>query len=135
VTNLYVFPEPFRAPMGRKKRILVVDDDVGIQELLELALEGEGYAVTTARDGVEALERLEATMPDLVVLDLMMPRLDGLGFITELSRRGLRSRVPVLVLTAAGKGNQRYHGLGAEAYIDKPFSLPELLDEVARLAT
>lgn len=128
-----IYPESY-IPAGAKKRILVVDDDAGIQELLTLALEGEGYSVTIARDGLEGIEHVEADIPDLVVLDLMMPRLDGYGFVKELTRRGLRDRVPVLVLTAASRTNERFQGVHAEGFIDKPFSLPELLEEIARLA-
>lgn len=114
--------------------VLIVDDDAGIQELLKLALENEGYQVMRARDGLEALDRLREAMPQVVVLDLMMPRLDGYGFMDELKRRGLREQVSVLVVTAASRGRQHLEALGAEAYLDKPFSLPEFLEEVARLA-
>lgn len=131
LVNLY--PESGASTVP-SKRILVVDDDAGIQELLMLALEGEGYHVTIAGDGVEGLELVEANRPDLVVLDLMMPRLDGFGFIKELTRKGLRDQVPVLVLTAASRSSERFQSVQAEGFIDKPFSLPDLLEEVARLA-
>ncbi len=116
------------------RKILIVDDDPGIQELLELALEAEGYDVRVARDGLEGLEMVAEEMPHLVILDLMMPRLDGFGFERELSVRGLRNSVPIMVLTAASRGQERRADITAEAYIDKPFSLPEFLDEVARLS-
>ena len=114
--------------------MLVVDDDLGIQELLELALQSEGYRVVLARDGWEALQMVEDMLPDVVVLDLMMPRLDGPGFLKEVQRRGLRERLNVLVLTAASRGREHAAQLGVESYIDKPFSLPDFLAEVGRLA-
>jgi two-component system, OmpR family, response regulator MprA len=114
------------------KRILVVDDDAGIQELLELALVGEGYDVLVARDGIDAFEKLRDIQPDLIVLDLMMPRMDGVTFARELRRRGYR--IPIMVLTAASRGEQRALALDADGYVAKPFSLPEFLGQVARLA-
>ena|SRR5581483_2814993 len=124
--------EPGRETSG--KLVLVVDDDPGIQELLELALRTEGYQVISARDGREALERIAEIMPDVVVLDLMMPRLDGPGFLAETKRIGIRDQLSVMVLSAASRGKDHATELGAEAYIDKPFSLHEFLEEVSRLA-
>jgi two-component system response regulator MprA len=118
-------------PIG--KGILVVDDDPGIQELLELALKGEGYRVTVAADGIDALRAIEAHRPDLIVLDLMMPRMDGLRFSVELKRRDLRDDIPILVLTAATMGRDQANEIEAESYVDKPFNLPHFLNEVARL--
>ena len=115
-----------------RKRILVVDDDAGIQELLELALAGEGYDVLVARDGIDAFEKLRDIQPDLIVLDLMMPRMDGATFARELRRRGYNT--PIMVLTAASRGEQRALALDVDGYVAKPFSLPELLGQVARLA-
>lgn len=116
------------------KLVLVVDDDPGIQALLELALESEGYRVLIARDGIEALERLDEGIPHVVILDLMMPRLDGPGFIQEVQRRGLREKLNILVLTAASRGRDNAKQLGVESYLDKPFSMPDFLSEVGRLA-
>jgi two-component system, OmpR family, response regulator MprA len=118
--------------MDGNKKILIVDDDAGIQELLELALAGEGYDVLVARDGIDALEKLDGYGPDLIVLDLMMPRMDGTTFAAELRRRGLS--IPIMMLTAASRGEQRAQALSADSYIAKPFSLPELLGQVAELA-
>lgn len=119
---------------GIGKRILVVDDNPGIRELLQSALAGEGYPVDLAADGFEALECLEATMPHVVILDLMMPRMDGYGFVRELQARGLRENMRVLVLTAGRRGNTQFVDLGADKYFDKPFDIVDFLREVARLA-
>ncbi|SRR5579884_80168 len=115
-------------------RVLVVDDDAGIQELLALALTSEGYEVLVARDGLDALEKLEGFIPDVIILDLMMPRMDGLAFGEVLRERGLRGRIPILVLSAAAGGHDTVAQLKPEAYVDKPFSLPDFLQKVAQLA-
>lgn len=116
------------------KRILIVDDDVGIQQLLEMALEAEGYSVSVAGDGLEALDRVDEEVPDLVILDLMMPRMDGFGFARELVERGIRDRLPIMVVTAANGAEHRGRAINAEAYVDKPFNLSQFLERVADLA-
>lgn len=113
--------------------ILVVEDDPALQETLVAILEFEGYAVLRARHGLEALERLRQRLPDLIVLDLMLPLLDGFGLAAELDREGLRGRVPILVLTADGHAGEKARRIGAEAYLAKPFDLGALVDMVARL--
>jgi CheY-like chemotaxis protein len=117
-----------------RRPILVVDDDPGLREILELALYSEGYSVLVARDGLEALATIEDELPSLVLLDWMMPRLDGPGFARELDRRGLRGRVPILLLTAANGAEERAAQISAESVLAKPFELPDLLGEVDRLA-
>src|SRR5262245_31285385 len=82
-------------------RVLVVDDDPGSQAVVAFLLREEGYDVTTAHDGSEALAALERELPDLVVLDLKMQPMDGAVFAAELERRGLRPRLPILVLSGA----------------------------------
>jgi two-component system response regulator MprA len=114
------------------KRILVVDDDTGIQETLQAVLESEDYEVVVADDGLVALEKLSIAMPDLILLDLMMPRMDGYAFASELERRGLRSSVSVVVLSADGRTKLKAERIGADGYLEKPFELPDLLDEIAR---
>ncbi len=114
--------------------VLLVDDDPGILLSIRRALEFEGYRVTTAADGVAALEAVEREAPDGLVLDVTMPRLDGLGVCRELRARG--DRTPVLVLTARHAVADRVAGLdaGADDYLTKPFEMAELLARVeARL--
>jgi two-component system phosphate regulon response regulator PhoB len=116
--------------MGRT--VLVVDDDAPIRELLGLTLEADGYAVAFARDGRQALDELERHHPDLVILDWLMPGLDGVGFARELDRRGLRSGVRILLLTA--DATLRYApDVGADACLTKPFDLAAFTAVVARL--
>ncbi len=118
--------------VDRKGRILVVDDDAQILSLLRRGLSFEGYDVDTAMDGAEALAKVRETEPDLVILDVMLPGLDGI----EVSRR-LRpiTAVPVLMLTAKGTVADRVAGLnsGADDYLVKPFDFEELLARVKAL--
>ncbi len=113
--------------------VLVVDDDPGLQEALEAILQLEGYDVTTAGDGEDALAKLDNSLPALILLDLMMPRMDGFTFARELERRGLRTQVPIIVLTADGRAEQKASQIGADGALAKPFDIGTLLDEVARL--
>jgi len=100
---------------------------------LEDLLESEGYRALTAADGARGLERARAEKPDLILLDIMMPKLDGFALCAELRRLG--SAVPVLMLTAKGQIEDRVHGLdaGADDYLVKPFSTEELLARVRAL--
>jgi DNA-binding response OmpR family regulator len=111
------------------KTILVVDDERNIIELVRLYLEKDGYAVIAAHDGREALILAERHDPDLVVLDLMLPELDGREVTRELRRRG---DVPILMLTARGDDLDRIIGLemGADDYLVKPFNPRELVARV-----
>jgi two-component system response regulator MprA len=107
-------------------RLLVVDDDPALSRTLRRALAVEGYAVDCARDGLEALDRLGDEEYDAVVLDVSMPRLDGLAVCRRLRER--RDRTPVLMLTARDDVRDRVSGLdaGADDYLVKPFALDEL---------
>ncbi len=111
------------------KRILIVDDEPRYLRLLEANLKTEGYAVVTAADGVEALEAFSSQPVDLVLLDIMMPRLDGFGVCQRLRQF---SNVPIIMLTAKGEEQDRVRGLdlGADDYLVKPFSATELLARV-----
>jgi two-component system response regulator MprA len=114
-------------------RILVVDDEQAVRESLERTLRFEGYEVTVAGDGVEALDRVERERPDAVVLDVLMPRLDGLETCRRLRARG--DGLPVLLLTARDGVADRVTGLdvGADDYLVKPFALEELLARLRAL--
>jgi two-component system response regulator MprA len=113
--------------------ILVVDDDVPIRRMLDRTLSAEGYAVETAADGGEALAAVERSTPDLVVLDVGMPGVDGLAVSRRLRAKGLA--VPVLLLTARDSVPDRVAGLdaGADDYLVKPFATEELLARVRAL--
>ncbi len=110
-------------------RILLVDDEQSIQTLLSYPLRKEGYHVTSALDGNEALQRFDEGRFDLVVLDLMLPRRDGVEVCRELRSR---SQVPIIMLTAKGSESDKVAGLevGADDYITKPFSMREFRSRV-----
>lgn len=114
-------------------RVLVVDDELPMRVALVEALRAEDYRVSSAADGEEALEKVFAESFDLVLLDVMMPKLDGFAVCREMRKRGLR--IPVMMLTAKGMVDDRVSGLdsGADDYLVKPFSLKELLARVRAL--
>jgi two-component system response regulator MprA len=114
-------------------RILVVDDDRAVRESLRRSLSFNGYAVDLAHDGVEALEMIASDRPDGLVLDVMMPRLDGLEVCRHLRSTG--DDLPILVLTARDSVSERVAGLdaGADDYLPKPFALEELLARMRAL--
>jgi DNA-binding response OmpR family regulator len=114
---------------GRAARILLVDDEQPVQKLLSFPLEKEGYEVVSALDGQEALKRFDAERFDLVVLDIMLPKMDGL----EVCRRlRAKSSVPIIMLTAKAEEIDKVLGLeiGADDYITKPFSMREFRSRV-----
>lgn len=114
-------------------RVLVVDDDRAVRESLRRSLSFNGYSVELATDGVEALEVINANRPDAAVLDVMMPRLDGLEVCRRLRSAG--DDLPILVLTARESVSERVAGLdaGADDYLPKPFALEELLARMRAL--
>ena len=113
--------------------MLVVDDDKAVRESLRRSLEFNGYDVSLAADGVEALAGIGGLAPDVVVMDVMMPRLDGIETTKSLRKAG--NDVPILVLTARDAVGDRVEGLdaGADDYLTKPFALEELLARLRAL--
>jgi DNA-binding response OmpR family regulator len=116
-------------------RILVVDDDPDIRRLISVVLVHAGHKVVTADDGEQALEMIARETPDLVVLDVMMPKKDGYMVLKELKSSGVRESTKVLVLTArtAEADWLRGYRLGADHYLTKPFDNQELTDAVDQL--
>lgn len=115
------------------ERLLIVEDELAMRTGLEDILDTEGYRVLSAKDGASGLERALKERPDLVLLDIMMPKLDGFALCAELRRLG--HSMPVLMLTAKGMVEDRVAGLdcGADDYLVKPFSTDELLARVRAL--
>ena len=109
--------------------VLIVEDDRNIQELLQLYLEKEGYAVTVASDGGQGLSKFRSIKPDLVLLDVMMPVMDGWAVCKAIRAD---SQTPIIMLTAKGETNDKVSGLksGADDYVTKPFEMKELLARV-----
>ena len=115
------------------EKILVVDDDANICELLRLYLTKEGYQVTVANDGEEGLEKFNAVKPDMVLLDVMMPRMDGLEVCRRI--RATNAQIGIIMLTARSQEMDKVTGLmtGADDYVTKPFSPAELTARVDAL--
>ena len=115
--------------------ILVIDDDPVIQKLLSVNFEMEGYQVVTASDGVEGLAQVGIAQPDIILLDVMMPRMDGLAVARKLKSDPATKSIPIVLLSAKAQSLDIQSGLeaGAEDYVTKPFDPLELLDKVAAL--
>ena len=120
---------PSHRNQGMARRVLVVDDDPDILDALSEILEVEGYEVQRARNGREALQRLEQAPPDLVLLDLMMPVMDGWEFARSLNPD---ARPPIIVLSADRNVSVKAQEIGALGWLAKPFELSELLAVVRR---
>jgi CheY-like chemotaxis protein len=110
--------------------VLVVDDDPDILDAICDILDAEGYRVARARHGAEALEQVEAARPDIILLDLMMPVMDGVAFSHALRQRPRVSDIPIVVISADGNP-QRAASVGAAGYLAKPFDIEALLAQVA----
>jgi len=117
------------------KRILIADDKAASRELLRTVLERQGYAVTEAADGEEALQKARAEIPDLILLDLQMPLRSGYEVLSELRQDPRFAALPILALTASAMQGDRERALAAgfTAYMAKPVALAHLRDEVQRL--
>ena len=117
------------------RTILTVDDSPSMRALLRNALAGEGYAVTAAEDGVDALERIDGAEPDLVITDINMPRMDGFGLIEAVRGHARWGNLPILVLSTefSDEKKQRARSAGATGRIVKPFDPPKLAAAVRRV--
>ncbi|HSQ60245.1 MAG TPA: response regulator [Acidobacteriota bacterium] len=118
-----------------KGRILVVDDEIYIVHILDFSLGMEGYEVLTALDGEQALERVRSEKPDLVVLDIMMPKLDGYEVCRAIKSDPATRNTPVILLSAKGRNVDQKMGfdVGADDYITKPFSPRKLVERINSL--
>ncbi|MBC8366589.1 response regulator [bacterium] len=116
-------------------KVLVVDDEVYILHILDFSLGAEGFDVITAADGEQALARARSERPDLIVMDIMMPRLDGYETCKRLKSDPATKDIPVLLLTARGREEDRKRGMeaGANDYMTKPFSPNKLIGRVSEM--
>lgn len=119
----------------RKGKVLVVDDEVNITQILEFSIGSEGYEVLSASNGEEAVEKARREQPDLIILDIMMPRLDGYETCRILKANPLTKNIPVVLLTAKGRDIDKRLGyeVGATDYIIKPFSPNKLIERIHEL--
>ncbi len=117
------------------RKILAVDDEKHIVRLVQVNLERQGYEVVTANDGKEALEKVESERPDLVVLDVMMPYMDGFEVLQNLRRNSSTRDIPVIMLTAKAQDADVFKGWqsGVDCYLTKPFNPMELVSFVKRI--
>ncbi len=118
-----------------KGKILVVDDEVNITQILEFSIGAEGYEVITAANGEEAIDKARREQPDLIILDVMMPKIDGYEACRILKANPLTKGIPVVLLTAKGRDIDKRLGyeVGATDYIIKPFSPNKLVDRIHQL--
>ena len=121
--------------MGEKLKILLVDDEPGIVKMVSKRLEVEGFEVGTAMDGEQALLQIQNFGPDLIVLDVMLPKINGYEVCRRLKEDGRYKHIPIVLFTAKTGPRNEAMGLdqGADAYIRKPFRAKELIDAVRAL--
>ncbi len=115
-----------------KKRILLADDEEDIKTVVAMFLEAQGYEVVTAFDGLDALEKVRTEKPDLILLDIMMPVLDGFEVCRRLKENEETAKIPILILSAAAHVESVNRGLkaGAKDYIVKPFEPEKLVEKI-----
>ncbi len=118
-----------------KPRILVVEDDPDLRRILKLQLEDRGYEVSEAENGAEGFQSVRAELPDCVILDLMMPVMDGFGFLKRVRSIMNTTEVPIIILTASEDERNRMRGFQyqADVYMSKPYDLDKLVVEVDKL--
>ena len=115
--------------------ILIVEDEADLRELMRYNLEAEEFRIVTAESGDEAVERIRDGVPDLILLDWMLPGLSGIELCRRWRSRDETARTPIIMITARGEEEERVRGLatGADDYVVKPFSIPELLARINAL--
>lgn len=117
-----------------QSHILVIEDDAAVRTLLEKSLTAKGYRVTLARDGLEGLTYLESGRPDIIVVDIMMPRVDGMTFVRAIKGHTDTKPIPVIFLTAKNDPRSMIEGInvGAKFYVTKPFQMDELVSKIEK---
>jgi twitching motility two-component system response regulator PilG len=119
----------------KNKRVMIVEDEESLLKLESILLSAKGYKVTGVMDGIKALEEISAEKPDLVLLDIMLPSLDGFEVCRRIKENPESSAIPVVILTARKDSKDRAHGLeaGADAYITKPFKSAQVMEIIESL--
>ncbi|WP_292466320.1 response regulator [Methanolobus sp.] len=120
--------EALKSMSDTRQKVLIVDDEMDALLSLKIALEAEGYNVSEAKDGYEAIEKVYSEIPDVILLDLMIPEMDGFEVCKHLKLDPMYSHIPIIMLTARGQVTDKVEGieLGADDYVTKPFNLKEL---------
>jgi chemosensory pili system protein ChpA (sensor histidine kinase/response regulator) len=115
----------------------VVDDSVTVRKVTQRLLQREGYTVMLARDGLDALQVLEETVPDILLLDIEMPRMDGFELLSRMREQPRLAGIPVVMISSRTADKHREHaaGLGVQAFLGKPYDEAELLELIGRLTT
>ncbi len=119
--------------MSESKKILIVDDEQQLVLAMKIRLQSKGYEVITASDGQEALDCANKDRPDLIILDVMMPGMDGYSCLRELNNRFGRGKIPVIILTARERMKDLFELEGIEDYMVKPFDYEDLLIRIQRV--
>ncbi len=119
--------------MAEPKKILLIDDEIDLQQLVKVVLSSKGYNVTTADNGQDGLNKLEAANPDLILLDMNMPKMGGVEFYQKICDAWSRPKYPVLILTARANMEEFFKGMDIDGFMAKPFEIDNLLTEVQRI--
>jgi len=119
--------------MSEKNLILIIDDEADLREMLQFKFEAEGYRVVTAHDGLDGLEKLKGIKPDLIILDMNMPRMGGIEFYKNICDSGFKPQYPVLVLTARANLESMFRDFAIDGFMIKPFDVDQLAKEVAAI--
>jgi len=119
--------------MDEPKKILLIDDEINLQQLVKVVLTSKGYSVTTANNGQDGLEKLEAANPDLIILDMNMPVMGGVEFYQRICDAWSQPKYPILILTARANMEEFFKGMDVDGFMAKPFEIDDLLAEVQRI--
>ncbi len=113
-----------------QKTILVIDDEIDLQQLVKIALKSKGYKIETANNGLEGLAKLKTLSPDLIILDLNMPKMGGLEFYQKICDKNNQPKYPVFILSARANMTQLFKDFNIDGFMTKPFEIDELLEEI-----
>lgn len=132
---LYPFKSEVFSSMEKFMNVLIVDDEPDLVETLTLMLKNHGFRVTSASNGIEGLEKAKTELPDIIILDLMMPEMDGFEMCKQLKSNEETSGIPIIILTAKSDTESRFKTFKykADYYIVKPFHLPNLVSKINEL--